>query len=167
MQMKIVDRSFYIRFVFDISVPIVCLVFFTYLTLKSSFDSGLTKDIVLMFILSMSVPLLEFCLIGTQWIYLFNKFKNSSIVIGRRGKEIIFLDKDYRFVLKKSEIKKIEIYSEIMHITQLGYSYRLTIEGKDKKLTLYDHSKALLLYLESPNTEIIEKEVNFSAFKAR
>lgn len=70
MQMKIVDRSFYIRFVFDISVPIVCLVLFTYLTLKSSFDSGLTKDIVLMFILSMSVPLLEFCFIGTQWIYL-------------------------------------------------------------------------------------------------
>ena len=86
---------------------------------------------------------------------LFNKFKNSSIVVGRRGKEIIFLDKDYRFVFKKSEIKKIEIYSEIMHITQLGYSYRLTIEGKDKNLTLYDHSKALLLYLESPNTEII------------
>lgn len=166
MQIKLVDRSFYVGFMFDFSISFAYLVWFVpYFLNNTSFDCGLTKDIVLLFIFGISFPLISFCLIESQWIYLFNKFRNSFIDIKRE--EITFWDKDFQMIFLKSEIKKIEIYSEVMCITQLGYSYRLTIGENDKKLTLYDNSKEILQYLESPNLEIIKRKVYFSAFRAK
>lgn len=105
MQMKIVDRSFYICFAWDILVPIVYLVWFiTYFLNNVSFDCGLTKNIVLLFIFGISFALIAFCLVVSQWIYLLKKFKYSSIVI--EAEEITFFDKDFRMSFLNSEIKK-------------------------------------------------------------
>lgn len=109
--------------------------------------------------------MIAFCLVVSQWIYLLKKFKYSSIVI--EAEEITFFDKDFRMSFLNSEIKKIDVYSEIMCITQLGYSYSLTIGKNNNKLTIYDNSKKMLQYLKSTNTKVTENKVYFSAFRAK
>ncbi len=70
-------------------------------------------------------------------------------------------------VFSKSDIHKIEIYSEIIYFSFLGYLYKLSI-GNSSDLYVYVSDNLqyeMMEYLIGPDTEVTYKEKLFPFFR--
>jgi len=166
-KIKLLDKSFYIHLIIE-TLTSSSLFVFSLIKLIPSLWHRYEQDLII-FIASVLfvIFVLNFLFVieVPQWFYLLKKYKGSYLTIA--DQEIHYYSKNgEEKVFSKSDIHKIEIYSENIYFSFLGYLYKLSI-GNSSDLYVYvsyNLQYEMMEYLIGPNTEVVEEKKIYPFF---